>query len=132
MKNNILKLLERVFLETRFLETVCKISRYLTNRLWNLVRIFNVTFIRDWRSNIFQSLTISKNINKKRRNFWHKFDTSETNSCYFHKFHKTENVGSSIPREHCLLLKFSCLFVAANPVWLESCTPIDNVKKKVM
>ena len=61
----------RVFLKTTFLETMCKISRYLTNRLlWNLVRIFSVTFTRYWRSNIFQFLTISKIINKKRRNFW--------------------------------------------------------------
>ena len=38
---------ERVFLETRFLETVCKISRNLANRLpWNLVRVFSVTFTK--------------------------------------------------------------------------------------
>ena len=116
-----------VFLETRFLETACKISRNLTNRsLWNLVRTFSVTFARYWRSNIFLFLTISKHINKNRRNFWHKFDTSKTNSCYFHNFYRNENVGSSISREYCLPLNFFCLFVVANPVWLESCTPISN------
>ena len=122
---------KRVFLETRFFETMCKISRNPTNRLlWNLVRIFSVTFTRYWRSNIFQFLTISKNINKKRRNFWHKFDTnSKTNSCYFHNFHKIENVESSVAKEYCLLLNYFCLLVAANSVWLESCTPTGNVKK---
>ena len=109
---------------------VCKISRNLTNRLlWNLVSVFSVTLTRDWRSNIFQFLTISKNINKRRRDFWHKFDTSKTDSCYSHNFHRNENVGSSIPREYCSLLNFSCLFVATNPVSLESCTPIGNAKK---
>ena len=60
--------------------------------------------------NIYQGLTIEhflifNNFEKyKRRNFWHKFDTPETNSCYFHNFHKNENVGSSIPRENCSLL----------------------------
>ena len=66
-------------------------------------------------------------MNKERRNFWRKFDTSKTNSCYFHNFHINENVGSSIPREY--VLNVFCLCVAANPIWLESCTPIGNVKK---
>ena len=116
------------FLETRFSETVCKIPRNLTNRLpWNLVRIFSVTFTRDWRSNIVLFLTISENINKKR----HKFDTPKTNSCYFHNFHRNENVASSIPREYCLLSNYFCIFEAANPVWLESCTPTGNVRMKL-
>ena len=39
-----------------------------------------------------------------------------------------KTVGSSIPREYRLLFNFFRLFVAANPVWLESRTPIGNVK----
>ena len=121
---------KRVFLETRFSETACKVCWNLTNRLlWNMVHIFSVTFTRDWQSNIFEFLTLSKNINKRRRNFWHIFDTSKTNSCHFHNFHKNKNVESSIPREYRLLLNFFYLFVAANPVWLESCTPTGNVKE---
>ena len=40
-------------------------------------------------------------------------------------------VRPSILREYCSLSNFLCLFVATNPVWLESRTPIGNVKKKL-
>ena len=57
------------------------------------LRIFSVTLTRDCRSNIFLILNDFEKYKqkKKRRNFWHKFDTSKTNSCYSHNFHRNEN-----------------------------------------